>query len=86
MLGSRVLYACKELCKCTWSLSRRMQHRQSRVHCYSEAVVLVCTALVTLAGNCLCYCITGTTLVRLQECSEEIFSTYGLVVIKWNLR
>lgn len=30
VLGSRVLCLCKELCKCTWSLSGEMQHRQSQ--------------------------------------------------------
>lgn len=42
------------------------------VPCYSEAVMLVYATLIALAGNCSCYCIIGTTLVRLQECSKEI--------------
>lgn len=32
----------------------------------TQAVMLVYAALIALAGNCSCYCIIGTTLVRLQ--------------------
>lgn len=66
-LGSRMPHFCKELCECTWSLTWGMQHRESRgVHCYSEAVILVYVVLVTLAGNCSCYFITGTA--RWSDC------------------